>query len=66
MEKVQKRAVAMISGLAGRTYKDRLRELGMVMLQERRQQTDMLQVFNFLHGKETVAPSQWFRHSFGE
>ena len=32
LEKVQKRAVAMISGLAGRTYEDRLRKLGMVTL----------------------------------
>jgi ribonuclease P/MRP protein subunit RPP40 len=32
LERVQKRAVGMISGLAGRTYEDRLKELGIVTL----------------------------------
>ena len=26
----------------------------------------MLQVFKILHGKDKVAASQWFRHSYGE
>ncbi len=43
MNEYNKRAVGMISGLAGRTYEDRLKELGIVTLEERRHQMDMLQ-----------------------
>ncbi len=44
LERVQKRTVGMISGLAGRTYeeKETLKELGIVKLEERRHQMDML------------------------
>ncbi len=47
---VQKRAVGMISGLRGRTYEDRLKELGIVTLEERRHQMDMLQTYKILNG----------------
>ena len=60
LERVQKRAVGMISGLAGRTYEDRLKELGIVTLEERRHQMDMLQTYKILNGKEKVDPSCWF------
>jgi hypothetical protein len=46
--------------LAGRTYEDRLRELGIVTLEERRHQMDMLQTYKILSGKEKVDPSSWF------
>jgi hypothetical protein len=60
LERVQKRAVGMISGLRGRTYEDRLKELGIVTLEERRHQMDMLQTYKILNGKEKVDPSWWF------
>ncbi len=60
LERVQKRAVGMISGLTGRTYEDRLKELGIVTLEERRHQMDMLQTYKILNGKEKVNPSCWF------
>jgi ribonuclease P/MRP protein subunit RPP40 len=60
LERVEKRALGMISGLAGRTYEDRLKELGIVALEERRHQMDMLQTFKILSGKEKVDPSSWF------
>jgi hypothetical protein len=50
----------MISGLAGRTYEVRLKELGIVTLEERRYQMDMLQTYKILSGKEKVDPSCWF------
>ncbi len=43
LEKIQQRAVAMISGLKGNSYEERLRELGLTTLEERRHQTDMIQ-----------------------
>ena len=60
LEKVQKRAVQMVSGLQGRTYEERLTELGMTTLAERRHQTDMLQVYKILTGKDKVNSEQWF------
>ena len=54
MEKVQKRAVAMVTGLAARDYEERLREMGMVTLAERRHQSDMAQVHKILTGKDRV------------
>ncbi len=43
LEKVQKRAVKMISGLEGKTYEERLKEVGLLTLEERRHQADMVQ-----------------------
>jgi hypothetical protein len=45
LEKIQQRALAMVSGLKGHSYEERLRELGLTTLEERRHQTDMLQTF---------------------
>ncbi len=50
----------MVSGLQGRTYEDRLEELGMVTLEERRHQTDMAQVFKIVHGFDAVNKDTWF------
>ena len=36
LERVQERAVKMVSGLASQSYRDRLKELGMLSLEERR------------------------------
>ena len=43
LEKVQKRAVKMVSGLKGDNYEDRIKELGLPTLEERRHQADMVQ-----------------------
>ena len=60
LEKVQRRAIAMVTGLAGRSYEERLEELGMVTLTERRHQLDMLQVYKILNKKDNVEPDTWF------
>jgi hypothetical protein len=36
LEKVQRRAIAMVSGLTGKTYEENIAELEMLMLEERR------------------------------
>ena len=41
LEKVQKKAVGMVSGLISHSYEDRLKELGLQTLEERRHQADM-------------------------
>lgn len=62
LEKVQRRAVAMISGLASPVYEDRLEELGMQSLEERRRMADLTQVYKIVHGKDDVESSTWFKH----
>jgi ribonuclease P/MRP protein subunit RPP40 len=48
MEKVQRRAISMISGLRFQQYEEKLRELGLCTLEERRHQLDMTQTFKIL------------------
>ena len=62
LEKVQRKAVAMVAGLAGRTYKESLAELDMTTLGERRHQADMAQAFKILRGYERVDPGHWFQN----
>ena len=64
LEKVQRRMVAMVSGLAAKTYEGRLGELSMFTLAERRHQTDMVQVYKILHCHDRVEASQWFNHTY--
>jgi ribonuclease P/MRP protein subunit RPP40 len=45
LEKIQRRAVAMISGQQGSTYEEKLKELGLTTLEERRHQADLVQTF---------------------
>ena len=60
LKRVQRKAVAMVSGLAARDYDDRLRELGLLTLEERRHQMDMAQVYKMLTGKDKVNRERLF------
>ena len=60
LEKVQQRAIKMISGLKAKEYADRLKELEMTSLEERRHQADMTMVYKDLTGKDQVDPTEWF------
>ena len=60
LEKVQQRAIKMISGLRASEYEDRLKELGLTTLEERRHQADMAMVYKVLTGTEQVDPTEWF------
>ena len=54
LEDVQRRAVRMVSGLSSTTYEEKLQELGLTTLEERRHQADMCQTFKILHGIDHV------------
>jgi hypothetical protein len=60
LEKVQRRAIGMVSGLKSQIYEERLAELNMTTLEERRHQSDMLQVYKILRGHDNVRADQWF------
>ncbi len=51
----------MISGLKGQSYEEKLSELGLTTLEERRHQTDMLQTFEILKGFDRVNSVTWFQ-----
>ncbi len=48
LEKVQEKAIKMISGLKGSTYEEKCEELGLETLEERRGGQDMALVHKFL------------------
>ena len=52
----------MVSGLNSQSYQARLTELGLLMLEEHRHQTGMVQVFKIVHGWDQVNSSHWFQH----
>ena len=51
----------MVSGLQGNTYEERLRELNMESLVNRRKRFDMIQTFKILTGIDKVPKDIWFR-----
>ena len=60
LEKIQKRAISMVSNFTARTYEEKLREAGMITLEQRRQRGDMIQVYKIMTKKENVDPGIWF------
>ena len=65
LEKVQERAIKMVSGLRANSYQERLKELGMTTLEERRHQADMCMVRNILHGRGDLEVGTWFDRQTG-
>ena len=59
VEKVQRRMVNMIPGLAG-TYEEKLAAVGLSSLADRRTRTDMVQTFKIINGVDDVPMSNWF------
>ena len=51
LERVQQKAV---SGLKGRTYEERLAEVSLLSLRERRKETDMVQTFKIVRGIDMI------------
>jgi hypothetical protein len=54
LERIQKRAVNMVSGMKAGTYEEKFKELGLTTLEERRHQADMTQVYKILIEKDMV------------
>jgi hypothetical protein len=62
LEKVQERAVKQIRGLQATSYIERLAELKLPSLSERRHTSDMIETFKILNGHNKVDPNVWFHH----
>ena len=60
LEKVQRRAVRMTSGLQAKTYEEKLVECGMTTLEERRVRGDMIQTWKVLNRYDNVDEKLWF------
>ena len=61
LEKVQIRAVNQISGLTSNTYQEKLAELGLESLADRRKRTDLIQVYKIIYGFDRVDMNIWFQ-----
>jgi hypothetical protein len=47
---VQNRAINMINGLAGKTYEEKLEEIGLDSLSDRRIEADLVHNYRIIHG----------------
>ena len=61
LEKVQKRAVAMVTNFKAKDYENKLREAGMITLEKRRERGDQIMMYKIMTGKEDVPHSIWFQ-----
>ena len=61
LEKVQRRALAMISNLKGKSYEERLAEVKMTTLERRRERGDLITMYRIMTGQDDVDPSLWFQ-----
>jgi hypothetical protein len=61
LERVQMRAVRMVSSLRGTSYKEKLKEIGFTTLKEHRHRLDVIQTYKIVSGKEKVESSTWFQ-----
>ena len=56
----------MISGLVGGSYEEKLAEIGLTTLEQRRVRGDMIQTWKIVHRADDVDRSIWFRMTAGE
>ena len=59
LEKVQKRMISLIPSLKGKTYEEKLAEVGLDTLGHRRQRFDMITVYKMIHGYTSTPHTTW-------
>ena len=60
LETVQQRAIRMTSGLTG-TYEEKLKQVGLTTLEDRRTRGDLIQTFKILHQCDNIPVSTFFK-----
>ena len=60
LESVQIKAVNMISGLKGKTYEEKLKEIGLESLKHRRERFDMIETYKIISGRSNVDKNIYF------
>ena len=60
LERVQRRAVRMTSGLKGKNYEEKLAEVGLQSLEDRRERGDAIQIWKILTKYDDVEEENWF------
>ena len=60
LERIQRRAINLITGLSASTYEDKLKELNILSLENRRIRADLIQAFKILRGIDDVDVATWF------
>ena len=60
IEDVQKRFVRMVSGLRSTSYEDKLKELGILSLENRRRYFDLIETYKCIKGISNVKYRTWF------
>jgi hypothetical protein len=63
LEKVQQRAVNMVSGLTGASYKEKLQEVYLLLLEERHHQADMHLMHKIMHGDGGLEANAWLERA---
>ena len=64
--KIQIRAVNHILGLQGRSYREKIKELGLESLERIREQCDLMHTFKILNGIDVVDSEIWLRQMGNE
>ena len=60
LERVQIKAVKAVSGLKGQSYEEKLTELGLHSLQDRRREIDMVQTYKIVNNIDSENSEEWF------
>lgn len=61
LERVQRRATKLVHGLQEKTYQERLKDLNMYSLEERRDRGDMIETFKYIKGINSVKEESIFK-----